>query len=200
MSEKKNLKELEEKMLADKSLPLNEGTLVFGEGNPKADVLFIGEAPGFYEDREGRPFVGRAGKLLDKLLEETGSKREDCYITNVVKRRPPKNRDPLPEEIKAYKPYLEKQIEIISPKVIVPLGRYAMNHFLDDGKISQDQGKIFWWRNILLIPLYHPAAALRRASLIEDIKNGLTKLPKLISGYEDLLKKRLEKKKLPNEE
>lgn len=190
MSEEKKLKELEEKMLADKSLSLMESRLVFGEGNPRANVVFVGEAPGFYEDREGRPFVGRAGKLLDKLIENAGSKREDFYITNIVKRRPPNNRDPLPQEISAYRPYMEEQITIIAPKVIVPLGRYAMNHFLPKAKISQDQGKVFWWQNILLMPLYHPAAALRRANLVKDIEDGLAKLPKLVSEYKNLLQKK----------
>lgn len=177
-------------MLADKKLPLGEGNLVFGDGNPEAEVIFIGEAPGFHEDQQGKPFVGRAGKLLDKLIEETGRKRGEFYITNIVKRRPPQNRDPLPQEIEAYKPYLERQIEILSPKVIAPLGRYAMNYFLPKAKISQDQGRVFWWHEILLVPIYHPAAALRNANLVEDIKEGLAKLPKLAQNYEKLLTKK----------
>ena len=159
-----SLEELRKEIELDTSLPLIEANLVFGEGNESADVMFIGEAPGFNEDREGRPFVGRAGKLLDKLIEAIGWKRGDVYITNVVKRRPPGNRDPLPDEIAAYKPYLERQIEIINPKIIAPLGRFAMAHFIENGMISRDQGKVFWLGDRLVIPLYHPAAALRRTS------------------------------------
>jgi len=127
--------------------------------------------------------------LSDKLIEEAGHKRQEFYITNIVKRRPPNNRDPLPQEIESYRPYLEEQIKIISPKVIVALGRYAMSHFLPDGKISRDQGKIFRWRNILLMPLYHPAAALRRADLVNDILSGLRKISELAREYDSLLKK-----------
>src|SRR3989344_5348640 len=137
------LKDIESALREDTKTPLREANLVFGEGAPNADVCFVGEAPGFYEDREGRPFVGRAGKLLDKLIEDVGLKRKDVYITNIVKRRPPGNRDPLPDEIAAFAPYLSKQIEIIDPKVIVPLGRFAMNYFLPTAKISKDQGKLF---------------------------------------------------------
>jgi uracil-DNA glycosylase family 4 len=191
MDKELELAKLAEKMMNDSLLPLSESNLVFGEGSPNAKVMFVGEAPGFYENQEGRPFVGRAGKLLDKLIEEAGHKRQEFYITNIVKRRPPDNRDPLPQEIESYKPYLEEQIEIISPKVIVALGRYAMNYFLPNGKISRDQGKIFWWRSILLMPIYHPAAALRRADLVNDILSGLRKIPKLIRGYDSLLEKKM---------
>ena len=110
-------------MAADISLPRRGANLVFGEGNSESAVLFVGEAPGFHEDQLKRPFVGMSGKLLDKLINEIGWKREDIYITNIVKRRPPENRDPLPDEISAYQPYLEKQIGIMKPKVIVPLNK-----------------------------------------------------------------------------
>ncbi|MEX2033172.1 MAG: uracil-DNA glycosylase, partial [Candidatus Colwellbacteria bacterium] len=159
MNKLKALEELKNKALEDTSLPLRESNLVFGEGNPDAQVMFIGEAPGFYEDREGRPFVGQAGKLLNKLFEEIGWRREEVYITNIVKRRPPANRDPLPEEIEAYDPYLKTQIEILNPKIIAPLGRFSMNYFLPYAKISKDQGKEFFWQGKLIYPLYHPAAA-----------------------------------------
>src|SRR3989338_6776544 len=114
---KDDLERLETEIRANKSLPLIEANLVFGEGDENCDVMFIGEAPGFYEDRLGRPFVGRAGQLLDKLVKEIGWKREDVYITNIVKRRPPENRDPLPEEIEAYAPYLASEIEILNPRI-----------------------------------------------------------------------------------
>ncbi|MDD5710596.1 MAG: uracil-DNA glycosylase [Candidatus Colwellbacteria bacterium] len=190
MTKELELAKLLREMANDALLPLHESRLVFGEGDPDAEVMLIGEAPGFYEDLEGKPFVGRAGKLLDKLIEEADHQRQEFYITNIVKRRPPNNRDPLPEEIGAYKPYLEKQIDIIAPKIIIALGRYAMNYFLPEGKISRDQGKIFWWQNALLMPLYHPAAALRRADLVNDILGGLKKISALTAEYETLLQKR----------
>ena len=174
-------------MNKDTSLPLHEANLVFGEGNADADVLFIGEAPGFYEDRDGRPFVGRAGKLLDKLIEDVGWKRNNVYITNIVKRRPPENRDPLPGEIAAYSPYLMKQIEIIDPKIIATLGRFAMNYFIPTAKISRDQGKILWWKNKLLIPLYHPAAALRSTRFSDDLRLNFAKLPIALDRFEEFL-------------
>ena len=156
-------------------------------GDPDAEVMFIGEAPGFYEDKLKRPFVGRSGKLLDKLIEEIGWKREDVYITNIVKRRPPENRDPLQEEIEAYKPYLSRQIRIIDPKVIAPLGRFSMNYFLPNAKISKDQGKIFWMRDKIVMPIYHPAAALRSSSVLIAIKESFAKLKKVVEKYDELL-------------
>lgn len=190
MNKRLALAGLADKMAKDPLLPLRGARLVFGEGDPDAEVMLIGEAPGFYEDQEGRPFVGRAGKLLDKLLEGTGHQREKLYITNIIKHRPPNNRDPFPQEIESYKPYLEEQIEIISPKVIVALGRYAMDYFMPNGKISRDQGRIFWWRDALLMPLYHPAAALRRADLVNDILRGLKRISRLTREYDSLLKSR----------
>lgn len=187
MNKLKALEELKNKILEDASLPLRESNLVFGEGNPNAEVLFIGEAPGFYEDREGRPFVGQAGKLLNKLFEEVGWQREQAYITNIVKRRPPANRDPLPEEIKAYDPYLKTQIEILNPKIIATLGRFSMNYFFPYAKISKDQGQIFWWHDKLLYPLYHPAAALRSTTVLEDLKKSFRKLPQLVKDFDKLL-------------
>ncbi|MBI2097244.1 MAG: uracil-DNA glycosylase [Candidatus Sungbacteria bacterium] len=185
MTKLEALKALEGEMEADKSLPLSMTSyLVFGEGSPEADVMFIGEAPGFHEDRLRRPFVGTAGKLLDKLILEVGWKREGVYITNIVKRRPPENRDPLPEEIEAYKPYLTRQIEIINPKAIVPLGRYGMNYFLPEAKISRDQGKVFWVEGRKIIPMFHPAAALRAGAVLETLRQSFRKLPELLKVEE----------------
>lgn len=147
-------------MEKDKNLPLNSN-LVFGEGSLDPKVLFIGEAPGEIEDKLIRPFVGRAGKLLDKLIGELGWSRGDVYITNIVKRRPPENRDPSPEEIALYKPYLTRQIEIIDPPLIATLGRFSMNYFLPDAKMSKDEGKVFKVGGRFIYPLFHPAAALR---------------------------------------
>lgn len=183
---------LKKEMEAD-DLPLKgEANLVFGEGHIDSLVMFIGEAPGAKENEQKRPFVGRSGKLLNQLLEEIGWKRENVYITNIVKRRPPENRDPLPEEIEAYKPYLARQIEIINPKVIAPLGRFAMNYFLPFTKISHDHGKVFegdgptsqgyGGARKIIFPLYHPAAALRSTSVMNDLRADFHKLPKAHTG------------------
>lgn len=184
------LEELKKEIVSDKSLPLLESNLVFGEGDPSAEVMFIGEAPGFYENQQGRPFVGRAGKLLDELLNEVGWKRESVYITNIVKRRPPENRDPLPEEVSAYYPYLKRQIDIINPKLIVPLGRFSMNIFLPDAKISRDQGKVFRKANWIIVPLYHPAAALRSTNVLDDLRKAFNTLPSIRSRLAELLSKK----------
>lgn len=182
MSKGEALENLKQEIEKDASLPLyGQANLVFGEGNPDTDVLFIGEAPGFHEDRLGRPFVGNAGKLLDKLILANGWKREDVYITNIIKRRPPENRDPLPEEIEAYKPYLAKQIELIDAKAIVPLGRFSMNYFLPEAKISRDQGKVFWVDGHKIIPMFHPAAALRAGAVLKELENSFRRLPSLIA-------------------
>ncbi|MBI1839192.1 MAG: uracil-DNA glycosylase [Candidatus Colwellbacteria bacterium] len=187
------LEKLKKELEEDISLPLREANLVFGEGNINTDVLFIGEAPGYQEDLEKRPFVGRSGQLLNKLIEGIKWKREDVYITNIVKRRPPNNRDPLPEEISAYEKYLMKQIEILNPKIIAPLGRFSMNFFLPTAKISRDQGKIFWWNDKLILPLYHPAAALRQVQVMDDLKKSFVKIPVIVKKYDEFLKARVEK-------
>jgi uracil-DNA glycosylase len=135
--------------------------VVFGVGNPRADVMFIGEGPGYYEDKQGEPFVGAAGQLLTKLLGEIGLRREDVYIANVVKCRPPGNRDPLPDEIDSCKPYLEGQIENIQPRVIVTLGNFATRFILDRPvSISRVRGERFRIDGRTVIPTFHPAAVL----------------------------------------
>lgn len=176
-------------MAADASLPLRESNLVFGEGDPSASALVIGEAPGYFENQLKRPFVGRAGQLLDRLITAVGWKREDVYITNVVKRRPPGNRDPLPEEIEAYRPYLARQIEIIAPKIIVPLGRFSMNYFLPAAKITRDQGKVFRIGRCFVVPLFHPAAALRSPQTLAALKTSFAKLPLVLEHYHELMRK-----------
>jgi uracil-DNA glycosylase family 4 len=181
MEKKQALQELESEMVSDKALPL-QTNLVFGEGNSNCEVMFIGEAPGFHEDQQKRPFVGRGGQLLDECIKSIGWKREDVYITNIVKRRPPENRDPLPEEIAAYKPYLKRQIQIIDPKIIVPLGRFAMNYFLPDAKIMRDQGRAFRLNGKLVVPILHPAAALRAPEMMKMFRESFKNLPKIISG------------------
>ena len=177
MDKAAELKKLEAEIEKDKSLQLLEANLVFGEGNPDCEVLFIGEAPGANEDRERRPFVGRAGQLLRKNIRDLGWQEKDVYITNIVKRRPPENRDPLPEEIESYKPYLARQIEIIAPKIIVPLGRFSMNYFLPVAKIMRDQGKLFKAKDYFVLPMRHPAAALRGTSVMDMFVATFKKLP-----------------------
>lgn len=189
MSERvRDLEKLKNEMAADRGLPLfGRANLVFGEGNPDTQVMFIGEAPGFHEDRLSRPFVGQAGKLLDKLLGDIGWPRESVYITNIVKRRPPENRDPLPEEIEAYKPYLKRQIEVLNPKIIAPLGRFAMNYFLPFAKISRDHGKAMPLAPHLVVPQYHPAAALRATSVLKELEDDFKKLPDLLRDWARLM-------------
>lgn len=155
--------------------------LVFGEGDSEAKIMFIGEAPGFYEAQQGRPFVGAAGKLLDKMIESIGLKREDVYITNVLRFRPQDNRDPLPDEVAEYAPFLTRHIAIIEPKVIITLGRFAMNYFLPDAKITRDHGKLFRIDGQLVFPVFHPAAALRDSQRLKDLETDITKIPKLLA-------------------
>jgi len=140
--------------------------MVPGEGSPEAEVMFVGEAPGANEDRLGRPFVGRAGMLLEELLEAAGLAREDVWITNVVKARPPKNRDPRAPEVAHCMPWLEAEVELIAPRVIVPLGRHALKHFAPGAKIGEVHGRLLGDR---LFPLYHPAAAMYNQALRETL-------------------------------
>lgn len=182
MDKQQQLDALRVEIEGNPHLPLMESNLVFGEGNPNCAVMFIGEAPGFNENAERRPFVGRAGKLLNELIAMVGWRREDVYITNIVKRRPPENRDPLPEEIEAYKPYLAQQIEIINPSLIATLGRFSMNYFLPLAKISRDRGKVFTVQGHKIYPLYHPAAALRATAILEELKKDFARLPDVVSG------------------
>lgn len=145
-----------------------------GHGNPKSDIVFIGEAPGQKEDEQGIPFVGQAGKLLDELLKTINLNREDVYITNVVKFRPPDNRDPTPEEKEACLPFLQMELAIIKPKVIVPLGRHALTQFFTKMSITDAHGKVHTVGNMTVFPIYHPAAALHnpglRKTLFDDFK------------------------------
>ena len=158
-----------------------------GEGPSNAEIMFIGEGPGFHENMQGRPFVGAAGDLLVELLDSIGMKREDVFITNVVKCRPPGNRDPAPEELKACKPYLDQQIQIINPSVIVTLGRFSMARFIPQAKISEIHGQPIRVKGMLVMPFYHPAAALHRPSLRSVVEEDFAKLPALIAGVEKAL-------------
>ena len=151
-----------------------------GEGPVNAEIMFIGEGPGFYENEQGRPFVGQAGKLLEDLLAAIHLKREDVFITNVVKCRPPGNRDPLPEELGACADYLDRQIEAIQPRLIVTLGRYSMAKFLPNAKISDVHGQAAWVKGRLVAPMYHPAAALHQPSLKPALEKDFMRLPEFI--------------------
>jgi uracil-DNA glycosylase family 4 len=142
--------------------------------------MIIGEGPGANEDEQGLPFVGRSGKLLDELLAEIPLSREDVFITNVVKCRPPYNRDPLPAEVTACRPYLERQMELLDPKVIVTLGRHSMLRFYPKGKISKDHGKILEWEGRILFPLYHPAAGLRNPTIKQELQQDVLRLPEAL--------------------
>jgi uracil-DNA glycosylase len=148
--------------------------LVPGEGSPTADVVIVGEAPGASEDNQGRPFVGRAGRLLDELLSEAGLDRSDVFITNVVKARPPGNRDPRADEVAHHLPWLEAQLEVIQPRLVVPLGRHALKRFAPDAKIGAVHGRVMEPDGRRLFPMYHPAAALHnqslRGTLVEDAR------------------------------
>jgi uracil-DNA glycosylase len=152
-----------------------------GEGNARADVLLVGEGPGFHEDAQGRPFVGPAGKLLDELLAKAGLSREDVYITNIVKHRPPGNRDPLPDEKDACGEYLERQIAAIKPKLIVTLGRHSMATFFGPtAKISQIHGTTRPWRGIMAYACFHPAAALHQPRFREMLEQDFAGLPRAL--------------------
>ncbi len=151
-----------------------------GEGPLNAEIMFIGEGPGFYENEQGRPFVGAAGKFLDELLASCGLKREAVFITNVVKCRPPGNRDPLPDELAACNEYLDRQINALNPTVIVTLGRYSMTKFLPNARISDIHGQAAWVKGRLVVPMYHPAAALHQPSLKTSVQKDFSRLPQFI--------------------
>lgn len=179
MDKENKLLKLKEVMLADTSLPL-EGKFVFGDGLVFSKVVFIGEAPGAKEEELGFPFIGRSGKLLDKGLLSIGLSRAGVYITNIIKRRPTGNRDPKREELAAYKPYLDEELKIIKPLVVVSLGRFALNYFLEDIKISEAQGKIIKLKDFDLLPIFHPAAAFRRKYCLEEFNKSFKVLEKLL--------------------
>lgn len=158
--------------------------LVMGDGNINADIVFIGEAPGKNEDEQGLPFVGAAGKFLNEMLAQAGMARSDVYITNIVKYRPPNNRDPLPNEKKAFWPFLLKQLQIIEPKVVITLGRHSMEYFLPGMFISQIHGQPkriqFGNHKLVIVPLYHPAAALYNGSMRQTLIDDFLTVPEII--------------------
>jgi uracil-DNA glycosylase family 4 len=166
--------------------------LVMGDGNLDAEIVFIGEAPGKNEDLQGLPFVGAAGKFLNEMLAAAGMERSDVYITNIVKYRPPNNRDPLPDEKAAFWPYLLKQLQIINPKVVITLGRHSMEYFLPGMKIGEVHGEAkrieLGDHEIVLIPLFHPAAALYNGSLRQTLIDDFLKVPTVIKKLDTLPK------------
>ncbi len=177
------LKAVAEEVSQCKKCPLHHSRklAVPGEGPVTAEIMFIGEGPGFHENEQGRPFVGQAGKFLDELLAKIGLQRSEVFIGNVVKCRPPGNRDPEPGEIEACGDYLERQIQAINPKVIVTLGRYSMARFLPNAKISSIHGQATLVRGRLVVAMYHPAAALHQGSLKPVLEADFLRLPELIA-------------------
>ena len=156
-----------------------------GEGNPNAQIMLIGEGPGWHEDQQGRPFIGAAGKFLNELLAIAGLDRESVFITNVVKCRPPGNRDPMPDEIAACAPYyLDRQIDVIDPAIIVTLGRFSMARWFPGEKISKIHGQPKRDGKRLIVPMYHPAAALHQSALRGAIEDDFAKLPKILADAE----------------
>ncbi|PIP55705.1 MAG: uracil-DNA glycosylase [Candidatus Zambryskibacteria bacterium CG_4_9_14_3_um_filter_42_9] len=189
----KALKEIKEEIIGLNASPLylervsNKYFPVIGEGSYSAEIMFIGEAPGQNEAKTGRPFCGRAGKILDELLVSVGIERKDVYVTNIVKDRPPGNRDPYPDEISIYAPFLDRQIEIIRPKVIATLGRFSMSYVMNRfglewelGPISVLHGKVFSSSNFKFVPLYHPAAAIYNQHLLATLKEDFKVIKTLI--------------------
>lgn len=187
------LKKIKDEVIALEISPLyaerirNKYFPVIGEGNHSADIMFIGEAPGENEAKTGKPFCGRAGKVLDLLLASVGIDRRDVYVTNIVKDRPPGNRDPYPDEIEMYAPFLDRQIEIIKPKVVATLGRfsmqYVMNRYgLEDelSPISALHGKVFIAKDFKFVPFYHPAAAIYNQHLLDTLKEDFQILKTII--------------------
>lgn len=188
-----SLKEIKDEVVALKDSPLADERRrekyfpVIGEGSHDAEIMFVGEAPGENEAKTGRPFCGRAGKVLDDLLESVGIDRKDVYVTNIVKDRPPKNRDPFPEEIEIYAPFLDRQIDIIKPKVIATLGRFSMQYMMNRyglewevAPISVLHGKSFSTGKFKYVPLYHPAAAIYNQHLLDTLKEDFKVLKDLV--------------------
>lgn len=157
-----------------------------GAGNPNAEIMFIGEGPGFNEDKQGLPFVGRSGDYLVKLLKIIGLTRDQVFIGNVVKCRPPENRDPLPDEITTCKPYLDRQVEVIDPLVIATLGRFSMARYFPNGKITQIHGKPKIENGRAYLPLFHPAAVLRNPGLEPQMEADFKRLPELVEQMRKL--------------
>lgn len=188
MGKIEELARIKKRLLDDLTLPLKEKAthLVFGEGNPDAELYFLGEAPGRFEDLSGRPFVGQAGKLLEKLLSQIGIRREDVYISNIVRYRPPNNRPPTAPEIEAFAQSVVDEISVVNPKLVITLGRFPMGKFLPDETISNAHGKIYqvtWHgKSMKILPFFHPAAALRNGKFKQLLENDFKKLPAILKN------------------
>ena len=180
----------------DCELAKHRTKVVPGEGSEQADVLFIGEAPGWHEDQQGRPFVGPAGQFLDQLLASIGLQREQVYIANVIKCRPPQNRDPLPSEIQACRKWLDRQIEFIHPKMIVTLGRYSLARYFPNESIGKIHGKARKLDDVIYYPMYHPAAALHQGSLRQIIEADMLKIPQILARSEGIAEAQAEAQQL----
>jgi len=200
MDKKEEIKKLNGKVAHCQLCPLFEKAIqgVPGAGDPDTEVMFVGEGPGYWEDQKGLPFVGRAGQLLDELLKSIGLSREEVFIANVVKHRPPDNRDPLPEEIKACNSFLDQQIKIIKPRIIVTLGRFSMQKFFPNEFISGMHGQArfvdFDDQRIIVIPMYHPAAALRNGTIKEAAEKDFLKIKEFLDNKETQKERKEEKK------
>ena len=157
-----------------------------GSGPEDAEIMFIGEGPGFHEDRQGEPFVGAAGKYLEELLEQIGIERNDVYITNVVKCRPPGNRDPQPDEVSACKTYLDKQIDLSRPRLVVTLGRFSMQRYFPGASISRIHGQPKRVGNVIYYPMFHPAAALHQPRWRSLVEEDILKIPNLLAKLDDV--------------
>jgi uracil-DNA glycosylase family 4 len=180
----------------DCELAKNRTRVVPGEGSEEADILFIGEAPGWHEDQQGRPFVGPAGQFLEELLASIGLKRDKVYIANVIKCRPPSNRDPLPGEIQACSKWLDRQIGLLHPKIIVTLGRYSMARYFSNQSISKVHGKAKKENNIIYYAMYHPAAALHQGSLRKIIEADMLNIPQILAQADKLTENETEPQQL----
>jgi uracil-DNA glycosylase family 4 len=163
-------------------LAKNAKQLVFGDGNADADIVFVGEAPGKNEDEQGIPFVGAAGRFLEEMLNMIGFKRSDVYITNIVKYRPPGNRDPQPDEKTAFLPFLRSQLEVIKPKLVVPLGRHSLDSLLPGQQISRCHGQPKRYNGQVYLPLFHPAAALYNGSMRQTLIDDFARIPKVLAA------------------
>ena len=183
-----SINEVARKILVCQECPLGttRTNAVPGEGPETARIMFVGEAPGYHEDQQGRPFVGQAGQFLDKLLKSINLNREDVFIANMVKCRPPGNRDPLPAESAACNKYLDKQIELVNPDLIVTLGRHSLGKFFPNESITRVRGKVRLKDELRVLPLLHPAAALHRQSLSEAIHEDFKKIPAALESLPEV--------------
>ena len=184
MTKKEELQKIKADILTQNVCPeLAKGAtqLVFGDGSANAELVFIGEAPGKHEDEQGLPFVGAAGKFLNEMLASIGLKRADVYITNIVKYRPPDNRDPYPDEKAEFLPFLRKQLEVIKPKLVITLGRHSLECFLPGLQISQCHGQPKRYKGQVYLPLFHPAAALYNGAMRQTLIDDFMKIPRILA-------------------